>query len=56
VPRQVAGHVTWLQLPDAGAPGGMAELAGGAGRQAFLAELGRWLGAYMYGPPPDRLL
>ena len=56
VPRQVAGHVTWLRLPDAGAPAGMADLAGGAGRQAFFAELGRWLGAYMYGPPPDRLL
>jgi hypothetical protein len=56
VPRQVAGHVTWLQLPDAGAPAGIADLAGGAGRQAFFAELGRWLGAYMYGPPPDRLL
>jgi hypothetical protein len=56
VPRQVAGHVTWLRLPDARSPGGMADLAGGAGRQAFFAELGRWLGAYMYGPPPDRLL
>jgi hypothetical protein len=56
VPRQVAGHVTWLRLPDAGAPAGMADLAGGASRQAFFAELGRWLGAYMYGPPPDRLL
>ena len=56
VPRQVAGHVTWLRLPDAGAPAGIADLAGGAGRRAFFAELGRWLGAYMYGPPPDRLL
>jgi hypothetical protein len=56
VPRQVAGHVTWLQLPDAGAPAGQADLAGSAGRRAFFAELGRWLGAYMYGPPPDRLL
>lgn len=56
VPRQVAGHVTWLRLPDAGAPAGLAELAAGGGRGAFLDELGRWLGAYMYGPPPDRLL
>lgn len=56
VPRQVAGHVTWLRLPDEGAPAGMADLASGAGRRAFFAELGRWLGAYMYGPPPDRLL
>jgi len=56
VPRQVSGHVTWLQLPAAGAPAGLADLAGGGGRRAFFAELGRWLGAYMYGPPPDRLL
>lgn len=56
VPRQVAGHVTWLRLPDAGAPGGLADLASSAGRRAFFAELSRWLGAYMYGPPPDQLL
>jgi hypothetical protein len=56
VPRQVAGHVTWLRLPDAGGPDGLADQAGSAGRRAFFAELGRWLGAYMYGPPPDRLL
>lgn len=54
VPRQVADHVTWLRLPDEGVPAGLAELAGSAGRRAFFAELGRWLGAYMYGPPPDR--
>jgi len=56
VPRQVAGHVTWLRLPDEGAPAGMADLAGGAARRTFFAELSRWLGAYMYGPPPDKLL
>ena len=56
VPRQIAGHVTWLRSPDAGAPAGLADLAGGAGRKAFFAELSRWLGAYMYGPPPDQLL
>lgn len=52
VPLQLAGHVTWLQVPDTTAPAGLAELIGGAGRQAFLDELGRWLGAYMYGEPP----
>jgi hypothetical protein len=56
VPRQVAGHVTWLRLPEAGAPAGISDLAGGAGRRVFFGELGRWLGAYMYGPPPDQLL
>ena len=56
VPRQVAGNVTWLQLPDAGAPAGLADLAGSADRRAFFAELGRWLGAYIDGPPPDRVL
>lgn len=56
VPRQIAGHVTWLRPPDAGASAGLADLAGGASRKAFFAELSRWLGAYMYGPPPDQLL
>jgi len=56
VPQQLAGHVTWLHVPDTTAPAGLAELTGGAGRQAFLDELGRWLGAYMYGEPPGGLL
>jgi hypothetical protein len=56
IPRQVAGHVTWLRLPDAGGPAGLPDLAGGASRRVFFAELSRWLGAYMYGPPPDQLL
>lgn len=37
---QLGGHVTWLQLPP--------QSAGAAGRRTFFAELGRWLGAYMY--------
>ena len=56
VPRHIAGHVTLLRLPDPGGPAGLANLAGSAGRRAFFAELDRWLGAYMYGPPPDRVL
>ncbi|MBO0831748.1 MAG: hypothetical protein J2P29_07235, partial [Actinobacteria bacterium] len=56
VPQQLAGHVTWLQVPEASASAGLADLACGAGRRALLAELGRWLGAYMYGEPPGRLL
>ena len=41
----LGSHVTWLALPDAGAD-----------RGAYLAELGRWLGAYMYGQARDQLL
>jgi hypothetical protein len=40
---RLGSHVTWLQLPE---PGG----------QAVFDELGRWLGAYMYGTGRDRLL
>ncbi len=42
---QLGSHVTWLSLPGAGAD-----------RRAYLAELGRWLGAYMYGQVRDQLL
>jgi hypothetical protein len=40
---RLGSHVTWLQLPE---PGG----------QAVFDELGRWLGAYMYGMGRDQLL
>ena len=43
--RQLGRHVTWLAIADADAD-----------RQLFLTELGRWLGAYMYGLGRDRLL
>jgi hypothetical protein len=39
----LGSHVTWVQLPEAGG-------------QAVFDELGRWLGAYMYGSGRDRLL
>jgi len=42
---QLGSHVTRLALPDAGED-----------RRAYLAELGRWLGAYMYGQGRDQLL
>jgi hypothetical protein len=45
-PPRLGSHVTWLQLPDQSA--GSADGAG-RGRQPFFDELGRWLGAYMYG-------
>jgi hypothetical protein len=41
----LGSHVTWLALAEAGAD-----------RRLFLDELGRWLGAYMYGSLPDQLL
>jgi hypothetical protein len=41
---QLGGHVTWLRLP-----------AEPDARQ-FLDEIGRWLGAYMYGGVRDQLL
>ncbi len=44
-PLQLGSHVTWLALADASAD-----------RRRFLDELGRWLGAYMYGPLHDQLL
>jgi hypothetical protein len=46
-------HVTWLRLEDD--PDGQ---GGGAGadRRQFFDELGRWLGAYMYGKVRDQLL
>ena len=40
---RLGSHVTWLQLPE-------------PGEQAVFDELGRWLGAYMYGPGRDQLL
>jgi hypothetical protein len=42
---QLGSHVTWLALADAD-----------TGRRQFLTELGRWLGAYMYGSVLDQLL
>lgn len=42
---QLGRHVTWLALAHADAD-----------RELFLNELGRWLGAYMYGLGRDRLL
>jgi hypothetical protein len=50
---QLGSHVTWLDLPRAG---GRLQQAEGTGRQLFFNELGRWLGAYMYGHVRDQLL
>jgi len=45
-------HVTWLQMPEVVDAVSLA----GPGRRAFFDELGRWLGAYMYGFAGDKLL
>ncbi len=46
---QLGRHVTWLQLAAASA-------ADSPDSGAYFDELGRWLGAYMYGPGRDQLL
>jgi hypothetical protein len=46
-------HVTWLTLEE-GLDGQVAAASGD--RRAFFDELGRWLGAYMYGKVRDQLL
>jgi Serine aminopeptidase, S33 len=46
-------HVTWLRLEDG--LGGTGDDAGDD-RRNFFDELGRWLGAYMYGKVRDQLL
>jgi len=43
-------HVTWLRLRDGQASGADAD------RRRFFDEIGRWLGAYMYGQVRDQLL
>jgi hypothetical protein len=56
---RLGGHVTCLQLPEYAAlasPAGLAGVASGPASRAFFAELGRWLGTYMYGQPVDQLL
>lgn len=50
---RLGSHVTWLHLPKLDGRTGSAD---GAGRQLFFNELGRWLGAYMYGSVRDQLL
>ena len=46
-------HVTWLRLDD-GLDGPPPDAA--ADRRRFFDEVGRWLGAYMYGSVRDQLL
>jgi hypothetical protein len=46
-------HVTWLRPTDGTA---RPDAPDPAGRDTFFDEMGRWLGAYMYGPVRDQLL
>lgn len=50
---RLGAHVTWLRLPQGSA--GPAERAA-AERRQFFDEMGRWLGAYMYGRLGDQLI
>lgn len=50
---RLGAHVTWLLL-GAGLPGQPPDA--GDGRRRFFDEMGRWLGAYMYGKVRDQLL
>jgi hypothetical protein len=52
---RLGAHVTWLQL-DGGLPGQVSADDSGEGQRRFLDEVGRWLGAYMYGKVRDQLL
>jgi hypothetical protein len=52
---RLGAHVTWLRL-DAGLPGQAPAGDTGQGQRRFLDEVGRWLGAYMYGKVRDQLL
>jgi len=47
-------HMTWLRLEDGLESDGQS--GADAGRRRFFDELGRWLGAYMYGQVRDQLL
>jgi alpha-beta hydrolase superfamily lysophospholipase len=46
-------HVTWLRPTDGEA---RPDASDAAGRRRFFDEMGRWLGAYMYGEVRDQLL
>ncbi|HUJ06884.1 MAG TPA: hypothetical protein VLX31_12325 [Streptosporangiaceae bacterium] len=49
-------HVTWLYLDPEPGPDAAAGGAGAEQRKRMFDEMGRWLGAYMYGKVRDQLL
>jgi hypothetical protein len=53
---RLRGHVTWLELPASDGNDGSTGPVPLAGEPSFFNELGRWLGAYMYGQFRDQLL
>jgi hypothetical protein len=54
-PPRLGRHVTWLQLSEPGGEPGAAASPADDQRRLF-DEMGRWLGAYMYGQVRDQLL
>ncbi|HET9895842.1 MAG TPA: hypothetical protein VFQ44_13015 [Streptosporangiaceae bacterium] len=48
-------HVTWLQIDASAGEGGRPGVPS-PGRRRLFDEMGRWLGAYMYGQVRDQLL
>ena len=49
-------HVTWLQIDASAGDGASSGQPPGPQRRRLFDEMGRWLGAYMYGQVRDQLL
>jgi len=49
-------HVTWLQIDAAASDGKPVAMGSAPQRRRLFDEMGRWLGAYMYGQVRDQLL
>src|SRR5215469_18467611 len=49
-------HVTWLQIDVGGSQGAPPAIGRAPQRRRLFDEMGRWLGAYMYGQVRDQLL
>jgi hypothetical protein len=54
--HRLGQHVTWLHLEDQTVPAGPRNGGAENARRRLFDEMGRWLGAYMYGGIRDQLL